>query len=163
MANITYDLIATYSIPSATTSYTFTSIPSTYVDLVLIGNVTSASEYGLQFNSDTGSSYSSAEFWGPNGSATYSEPNSGTKLNLRSADALITSPNPFVANILSYKNTNVYKRVLAETNDGRYGRAYRITGQWRNTSAINSITIVSSTNGLVAGCWFSLYGIAAAV
>jgi len=52
----TYTPIATQTLSSAVTSVTFSSIPQTYTDLILVMNVTnsSATVYkALQFNTDT--------------------------------------------------------------------------------------------------------------
>ena len=74
----TYDKIATYTLPSATSSYTFTSIPSTYTDLVLVVSARmtgggGASAIQLQFNGDTGSNYSITTLNGDGSSATSSK------------------------------------------------------------------------------------------
>ena len=57
-AGATYEPIATTTLGSATNSVNFTSIPSTYTDLLLIGDFTcsaNGTNAGVYFNSSTGS------------------------------------------------------------------------------------------------------------
>jgi len=76
-AGSTYTPIATTTLGSTTASYTFSSIPSTYTDLVLvvIGEAyftsTNYINTGVQFNSDTGSNYAAHYLIG-NGSSVSS-------------------------------------------------------------------------------------------
>ncbi len=63
----TYELISTYTVPSATSSVTMSSIPATYTDLVIVGNYTVATGGGVgfscRFNSDSGSNYEFEGFY----------------------------------------------------------------------------------------------------
>lgn len=156
MPTSTYELI-TAATPGATTSYTFSSIPSTYTNLVLVSNATSGATIDFRFNGDTGSNYSGVEMWGPNGADIYTQKDNATAGTLRDSGTTLGN-NPSVLNIQQYKNTNVYKHFVSEMNDDRYNRAYRRQGYWANTSAITSI-IVYSTVSWDAGSTFTLYGI----
>jgi hypothetical protein len=158
-AGATYELIATYTVPSTTTSYTFTSIPQTYTDLILVGSTTSAGTTDIRFNSDSGSNYGMAQMWGPNGSDVYSQGAGGNTAITNGDSGTTVGASPFVSNIFQYTNTNIYKRIITEADDDRYGRAYKITGHWRNLAAITSVSISSSSNGMNAGSVFTLYGI----
>jgi hypothetical protein len=75
----TYDKIAAYTVPSAQASYTFTSIPSTYTDLVIIISGTQSADdtIGLQFNSDTAANYSTHQLY-TNGSGASSSSNTSS-------------------------------------------------------------------------------------
>ena len=59
MATNTYIPLATYTVPSAQASYTFTSISSAYTDLVIVfecfTTAGGARDVALRFNSDTSS------------------------------------------------------------------------------------------------------------
>jgi hypothetical protein len=61
-AGNTYEAIATQTLGSAAASVTFSSIPGTYTDLVIVCTplrvTAGAEELVFQFNSDTGSNYS---------------------------------------------------------------------------------------------------------
>jgi hypothetical protein len=79
-AGATYVPIATANGTGSNSTITFSSIPSTYTDLVLIigGGSTSASVVSqLQFNGDTGSNYSWTALYGT-GSAASSARSSNT-------------------------------------------------------------------------------------
>lgn len=154
----TYELIQSQTTTSVS-SVSFSSIPTTYTNLVLIGNTTSPSELMLRFNGDSGGNYYALEMWGPNGSDVYTQRTSGSAyLELRDSGTTLGT-NPFMVNIQQYKNANVFKSVLIETNDDRYNRAYRRQGYWANTTAINSISVTSFSGSFSSGSTFSLYGI----
>jgi hypothetical protein len=153
----TYELI-TAAAPGATTSYTFSSIPTTYTNLVLVGNTTSGGTVNLRFNGDSSGNYYALEMWGPNGADVYTQRDTGaTGYDVRDSGTTLGN-SPFIVNIQQYKNTNVCKSLTSEMCDDRYFRAYRRQGYWNNTAAINSITIFS-TASWASGTTFSLYGI----
>jgi len=171
MAN-TYTQIATYTIPSATSSYTFSSIPSTYTDLRLIINnqMSGASGIKIQFNSDTGANYSETQLLGYGTSTVSSGRTTGASSiynNLVYGDSTIS--NWFTLqqiDIMNYSSSSIYKTAMWRYGTPNQPSNYEvgfITSLWRNTAAINSITI-SAWNAVnfVAGSNFSLYGIAAA-
>ena len=54
MSTNTYVALQTYTIPSATNSYTFTNIPQGYADLVLISNFTLSSNGSIAFQAGNG-------------------------------------------------------------------------------------------------------------
>lgn len=151
--------IATATLGTAALSYTFSSIPSTYTDLVLIVQATSSSELYIRFNSDSNTNYSTTEIWGPNGSVPYTQRESNmAQITIR--DFSTTLGNDMgIFNIPNYANTTTYKTLLGKSNDGRYGRIYARVGLWRSTSAINSVSIISSSGNMSVGSTFTLYGI----
>lgn len=162
----TYEPIATTTLGSATASYTFSSIPSTYTDLVLIAgslNAASASNaFKMQVNSDTGTTYSNT-FLAGNGTSATSGRNSNAD-SLRGFD----NPNPIgpamvTAHFMNYSNTTTYKTVLTRCSAAGYSTTAEVN-TWRNTAAINSIKIFWATSGndIQAGTTFTLYGITAA-
>ena len=157
----TYTALATYTAPSAAASYTFTSIPSTYTDLVVIvnGSISSAnSDIGWQFNGDTGSSYSQTSLYGT-GSAAGSDRGSTTFARL---GRLSTSNSTSIINIQNYANTITYKTSVARGNAAD-ALVIANVGLWRSTAAITSITaIVASGANFNTGSTFTLYGIKAA-
>lgn len=159
----TYEPIATTTLGSAQSSYTFTSIPSTYTDLIIVANTkntaNSGDEVGIQFNSDTGSNYSRTRIYG-NGSSAASDRATNTN---KGALAINDTSNfsPIIANVQNYANSNTYKTVVSRGNSGGYVSAY--VSLWRNTNAITSITLLpDSGTTFTSGCSFTLYGIKAA-
>ncbi len=164
MPTSTYDLIASNVLGSATANITFTSIPDTYRDLVLVMSITSAvSDFypGLRFNSDTGNNYNYCEARGNGTSASSFNGSSETFGTIYGAFASTTTGADYVVHILDYATTNKHKMFLARSNRSNQLVAMN-SGRWANTnSAISSITIGSFGNGntAAAGSTFYLYGI----
>ena len=162
---VTYEPIATTTLGSAAASYEFTSIPGTYTDLLLVwsGLASGVTSVGVQYNSDTGSNYSTTHLIGDGdaGSARYS---SLTSANVTyGAYPNATNPAVFVLHIMSYANTNVFKTSLQASAAPSRG-VDRAVSLWRSTSAITSIKVLakSSPETFSSGSVFSLYGIKAA-
>jgi hypothetical protein len=158
-----YTPIATYTVPSATTSYTFSSIPSTYTDLVIIINAQGASgaDVGLQFNSDTGSNYSETGLDGNGSAASSFRRSNQTSMLLNNNATLLTANYSWVSifSIQNYSNSTTYKSVLARCDNADNG-VNAAVGLWRSTAAITSITVVATNSGFASGATFTLYGIA---
>jgi hypothetical protein len=162
----TYEPIATYTIPSAQSSYTFSSISQAYTDIVLVSNfkgVVTGDNFEMRFNSDSGSNYSRTYLYG-NGSVAFSGRSSNyTGLLIGTSDNV--QPITIIANIMNYTNTTTFKTVLSRTNDtaGLYPAVGAIVSMWRATpAAINSITLFASSGNIASGSTFTLYGIKAA-
>jgi hypothetical protein len=161
---VTYEAIASTTLGSAASSYTFSSIPSTYTDLILIYNTqnnTSPSNVGFQFNADTASNYSSTFVKG-NGSTASSGRNSNSTLGFLGV-AYSTSGvfDPGIVSIQNYANATTYKSwIVRYGNAGSEGTAARV-GLWRSTAAITSIKVLPDANSFSTGSTFSLYGIKA--
>jgi hypothetical protein len=168
-AGNTYVALATSTLGSAAASVTFSSIPATYTDLVLVlqpASTTFADNIGLNFNSDTGSNYSSTNLSGTGSAASSGRAASpyiqvtniiGTTGTLGDMTSTI--------HIMNYANTTTYKTVLSKTgqNSATYNGFEAIVSLWRNTAAINTIVIKQSGSpNFITGSTFSLYGIAAA-
>ena len=161
----TYTPIATQTLGSATASVTFSSIPSTYTDLVLIisaqGASGASSAINAYFNSDTASNYSYLQLTG-NGTAAASAINtSSTRMRL-GWSAITSDFAPTVFSIQNYSNTTTYKTSIGRIND-----ATSITGAvvnlWRSTAAVTGITMnLNSGANFNTGSTFTLYGIKAA-
>ena len=165
-AGSTYSTIATYTVPSNTSSYTFTSIPGTYTDLVLIcswKNSVGAGYWGqLQFNGDTGSNYSTTVLDG-NGTSATSYRYTNDSVGVRIGGTTTANNNPSIVNIMNYANTTTFKTQISRYSDS--SRAVQaFVSLWRSTAAINSIKIQieGGTANIVAGSTFTLYGITAA-
>jgi hypothetical protein len=165
-AGSTYTPIATTTLSSATASYTFSSIPSTYTDLMLITN------YGLSADADsqlyvngvnTGTSYSETYVRG-NGSAASSSRRSNQPywiLGLAGVTVPTTLSTVEIHQFQNYSNTTTYKTLLSRINNAGAQVAARV-GLYSSTSAITSITVGGIAANFIAGSTFTLYGIAAA-
>ena len=158
----TYEPIATTTASGSTSQYTFTSIPATYTDLVLVimAANASASNFEITFNSDTGSNYSRTQLSGNGTSASSARESNYTSYRTLSTPASTSTFAIANFNIMNYSNTTTYKTLL---DRGGYAsdQAYAQVGLWRSTAAITSIKLLCGSN-LSAGSTFTLYGIKAA-
>jgi len=155
----TYAKIATHTLPSATSLYTFSSIPGTYTDLVIIAQVrmtTAADAITYTLNSDTtGTNYSQTGLGG-DGSTAYSYRQNLNTLGAITSSALST----IVINFQDYSNSTTFKTTLARTGSAAQDTR-AIASLWRNTAAVTSIGIGTYSSTFVAGSTFTLYGIQA--
>ena len=161
----TYEPIATANGTGSSGQISFSSIPSTYTDLVLIANAQSTSgarQMYLTFNSDTGSNYSRTILFGT-GSSAGSARNSNTLQTYLDYYGIVeaTSPCIHISNIMNYSNTTTYKTMLTRANDSASG-VDAICHLWRSTAAINRIDIYLDAVSFATGSTFTLYGIKAA-
>jgi hypothetical protein len=160
----TYEPIATYTAPSAQGSYTFTSIPSTYTDLVVVvsGALNVAAACYVQFGNgsiDTGGNYSMTYLYGTGSSAVSGREVNATKIF---AADFSTGQSNAIVNVQNYKNTTTYKTILCRGNAASVATSAQV-GMWRSTSAINQINIFADASRTFnTGSTFTLYGIKAA-
>ena len=166
----TYEPIASTTLGSATASYTFSSIPGTYTDLVLVvthrnDNGTFGGDLAMRFNSDTGTNYSETYLYGNGTAASSGRIANFSRLLWGRAVASNAAAGNFsanVANIQSYANTSVFTTVLSSGASAAADLVRRV-GLWRSTAAITSITIYDEAGAnMAAGCVLSIYGIKAA-
>ena len=160
----TYEKIATNTVSSSVSSVTFSSIPATYTDLVLITTtkVSVVNDMRLRFNSDTGSNYSMIYLSG-NGTSTFSgRETSITGLQIDAYGAPDNNNNSnAIVHIQNYSNTTTYKTALARANNAGLGLD-AVFGLWRSTSAINSIELITASGATIsAGSIQTIYGIKA--
>lgn len=164
----TYEPIATTTVSgTSTTSYTFSTIPQTYTDLVLIlgnagasGNVQPA----LRFNGDTSALYSVTNVSGDGSTAISFRVSGATNIQFGYNDYLNNTNNyTGVFNIMNYANTTTFKTTVQRGSNASVGVGANV-GLYRSTSAITSVTIlpVSGSWYFLAGSTFTLYGIKAA-
>jgi hypothetical protein len=164
----TYSLIASYTVPSATANYTFSSIPITFTDLVLVVSAATSSIADLDIqvgngSVDTGSSYSRTWLQG-NGSAASSGRGSNensTRVNTGNGGYLETTLGTSIQTIsfLDYSNTSTYKTLLTRPGNAA-GGVSAIVHLWRSTAAINTIKLIPTSN-FITGSTLKLYGIQA--
>jgi hypothetical protein len=163
-AGNTYVALAEQTLGSAAASVTFSSIPGTYTDLVLVVNAKTAATAScwVTLNSDSGSNYSATIIEG-NGSTAVSARQSSQTRGYTTYDSGPVSTNfsfNQIVNFMNYSNTTTNKTFLCRANEA--SRATEaIIGLWRSTSAISSIVYESNSN-FQSGSTFSLYGIKAA-
>ena len=165
IATLAYDSIATQVVSSATSSITFSSIPSTYKHLQVRAFVrgTTGGRLQMRYNGDTGSNYALHTIIGGGSTAFATSVTSTTTMQLSYTDG---DPNIFCANVVDifdYTNTNKYKTMRAlggyDKNTATSGEASFWSGLWMNTAAVSSITFFYSSGNLDQYSHFGLYGI----
>ena len=159
----TYEPISTTTLGTAEPSVTFSAIPATYTDLVLVFNGTIGSgvqNMELRFNGDTTTNYSETRFFGT-GAATSTDRTSST--NQIRVGNIYTTQTSTIIQVFNYSNTTTFKTVLSRHNNADNQVSVH-SGLWRKTpEAVTSILVrpASSVNFSI-GCTFTLYGIKAA-
>ena len=165
MPTPTYTALANITLGSSASTITFSSIPATFRDLVLVvaaASTGSGTNAAIRFNSDSGSNYTRV-FMGVNGVGTFS---SGTSTqtgfqfdNFGFVTTTLGATNHLLS-INDYSATDKHKTILARAN--RAGDTLdALAGRWANTAAITSVQVVSfSGESYIAGSTFALYGIA---
>jgi hypothetical protein len=163
MPTNTYVAIDTKTL-STTASITFTSIPQTYTDLVLVlGSLTfsSGGNPQIQFNGDTSTNYSNTDMYG-NGTSALSTRNSNNNyinIGFSSTNGSATEPSTIIMQVANYTSATTNKTILGRGNRAG-GEAQANVGLWRGTpAAINSITVKVASGGMTGTA--TLYGIAA--
>jgi len=157
----TYEPIATTNGTGSSGVITFSSIPSTYTDLVVVSSMIGDANAAvrMRFNGDTtNSNYSYILFYGT-ASATGSTTETATQIYLGHANT--STPNASIVSLNNYSNTTTYKSVLSRGNQVNQFVS-EVTGLWRNTAAINSVTIAMDSGNFTTGAMFTIYGIKAA-
>lgn len=161
----TYDSIASVTLGSASASVTFSSIPSTYTDLVLVESFqfTGTGSQSLLSFGDTSSLYSSTTIRGDGSTAS--------SIRFSGVGSIGSSPGQgngtanvqvnCIRQIMNYSNTTTNKTVVQRFNDSSL-QVVATVGLWRNTAAINTVVLTSLSGNFASGSTFTLYGIKAA-
>lgn len=164
----TYEPISSFTLGSAATEVTFSSIPSTFTDLVVVARF----EYNfdsqalMRLNGSTSAIYSTTQVIGA-GSLVAARTSGTTQWQLEYTATDYTNQTIITVHINNYANTNMFKSGICLTGvsgtGSSGGEASRFTMLWQNTAAINSVTVGRSGSGqYIAGSTFALYGIKAA-
>jgi len=165
------DYIGGYTLGAATSSVTFSSIPSTYQHLQV--RVSGRSNRGIfrdfidmNFNNDFASNYVYHGIQGEGSSATSFSATSQSAIQILgiAADGAnnANGSGTCVIDILDYANTskNTTVRGLCGYDDNGQGVVLLQSGLWRNTSAINRIEITPGIGtSLSQHTSIALYGI----
>jgi len=170
--------IATSTLTAAGATVTFSSVPQTYTDLVLVVSVkTTSGAYPIlkmQFNGDTATNYSYTNLIG-SATSTVASARSSNIAQMYPGPGIVTAipdtANTFATgliNIMNYSNSTTYKTVLSRdavpTNStGGTGQVGAYVNLWRSTAAVTSITVTTNNgSNYDVGSSFTLYGIKAA-
>jgi hypothetical protein len=169
----TYEKIASYTVTgsplSGTTGVTFSSIPQTYTDLVLVQNIFLTNlpaivviRVGSSNSIDTGANYSYTALSANGSSASSSNLQNGTAWGSVLAHTG-TGVGLYRTELMNYSNTVTNKSALSRYDNRGYGATEEIAQLWRNTTAINIVhCLLDRAEFYAVGSTFNLYGIKAA-
>lgn len=168
----TYEKIATTTLGSAAATITFSSIASTYTDLLvackLPANGTSNNSDGFRFqlNGDTGSNYSATWLTNSGTTAVSSRESSATRGRVGNISQTTNDVGTALVHFMNYANTTTYKTIIGRSgnlNSNADSNVFAAVSLWRSTSAINQIVFSSSSNAnFPIGTMLTIYGIKAA-
>lgn len=157
-------------VTSSSASVTFSSIPNTYRDLILVvrgrGTKSAVSTtIGLRFNGDSGSNYDYllAGFRTSAGFGQGLAQTSITMGDISAASAPSDAAAALEAIIFDYKGTTFQKACaidgpLKEGTSSGTIQTYANSGWWRNTAAITQIDVFPDSGNFVDNSVVSLYG-----
>lgn len=166
----TFVKIATVTVGSGgAANMDFTSIPSTYTDLVLKVSTrtnlsNSVDDLMIQFNSNTGSNYPYRQLYGTgsatgSGTATITGAYIGTCTAATATASTFGNLESYIPNYAGSTNKSVSSDAVSE-NNATAGFQNFVAALWSNTAAITSIRILSLNSGsFVQYSTATLYGI----
>jgi hypothetical protein len=161
MPTPTYTPLATVTLGSTASSVTFSSIPATYRDLIVVCEFVPSGSFfdtGLRFNADGGTNYSFVE-------ASGSGSGSGNSNSAPRSQAIFlyteaTNRWAVIAQIMDYSATDKHKTVLSRATAGAE-ITIMTANRWANTAAITSVQVRPDASTFASGSTFSLYGVIA--
>ena len=159
MPTPTYTPLATVTLASSASSVTFSNIPATYRDLILIFNGTGSGTTGnlrMTFNGSTLSNFTDVRMYNFNNSSG-SDTTGGDSLVSLGA---INNRQASVVQIMDYSATDKHKTYLFRGGATAVGVGASIN-RWANTAAITSIVLVNTAGTIDAGATLNLYGVIA--
>jgi hypothetical protein len=155
MPTPTYTALANVTLGSSAASVTFSSIPATYRDLILIARGTSASsadDVRVYYNADTNNAnYSSVQMLGTGAAAQSS--------TFLTTGVFATDASQIIFQIMDYSATDKHKTLLSRsdrTGSTVQANAYR----WANTAAVTTVRVQMIGINFAASTTFNLFGIA---
>jgi hypothetical protein len=160
------------------TSATFSSIPSGYTDLVIVGTCADTiaatdNDFYMQLNGDTGSNYYSTEIYGTNAATAASTDNPAVPsvkagVGVCPGATAANAVGAITITLPGYSQTTLQHSFHAESggyvassgsNRVRF-RAYG--GAWLSSAAINSVKLIAGGTAFRNGSTFTLYGMGGA-
>jgi hypothetical protein len=157
---------------STASSVSFSNIPATYRDLIVVLSIRSTHSGNedfsvMRFNGDSGSNYSYVFMNGSGAVATSSSSSSVTFISDSTFAGSTATANvftPALINIEDYSATDKHKTTISRSSSTTTsGQVSATAGRWANTAAITSVAFTCFQSGAsyAAGSTFSLYGVIA--
>jgi hypothetical protein len=155
---MSYIALATTTLGSSAASVSFSSIPATYKDLILVleGTVSTAVNVLVSLNSDTSNVYTRVQMTGSGSSAASS---SGTHPGLYMVYGESGQRVFAQLQLMDYSATDKHKTALSRGHTSGSEVAARAL-RWPSTAAVNSMTVTAQTGTFLTGSRLSLYGVA---
>ena len=160
MPTATYIALANVTLSTSDSSITFSSIPNTYRDLVIVvtGSTTANADLGFRLNSDSGANYSFV-YMGGNGSTTLSGSATGqTQVVLDAYFWRSTEISTCIAHIMDYSATDKHKTILSRNNVAG-GGTDAFANRYASNSAITSVEVRNPAQSFASGTTITMYGI----
>jgi hypothetical protein len=162
MPTSTYTPLANVTLASSASSVTFSSIPATYRDLILVSSIRTGTttDNVLRLNGDTGSNYSTNVMYG-DGSNAFSAAATWAYGFFSYSNS--TNPEANITQFLDYSATDKHKTFLSKQGAAANLVGARV-GRWASTNAITTIQLnagIVATTTFTSGSTFSLYGVIA--
>ena len=154
----TMRLIGKQTLGSAAASISFTSIPGTYTDLVVVAslrNTATNAGFALRFNSDTGANYTYRVLYGTGATASsftqavaagYSTYLFGYIQGSEATANVFGPTHVYIPNYAGATNKSVSIESTGE-NNGSASYISATAGLWSNTAAITTVTLLPDPGG----------------
>ncbi len=166
---MSYIALATTTLTTATSSVTFSSIPTSVNgvalrDLVLVYTATTDAnnrDIRVRCNGITTQSYPTVIMVG-NGSSAFSQArttDTGFVFHYFADSSATANAVPVIAQFMDYSASDKQKTVLARANNSAVG-VNATAGRFTSTNAITSVSIHADSGTLASGFTAALYGIA---
>lgn len=158
----TYTLLNQITLTANASSVTFSNIPQSFGDLVLVADFLGASttnaELLIRLNNDSAGNYSQVKMAG-NGSSTSSSSVSGVNGARIGYGPNSTSRSNAISHIMDYSAVDKHKTILTRTNEP--DEVWATACRWANTAAVTSVSFLYEGISLAAGTTVFLYGVVA--
>jgi hypothetical protein len=167
----TYEAIATVTVGSGgSAGFDFTSIPSTYTDLLLALSMRSADAVfmrgvNFQFNGSSSSIYSYRQLYGESiGVGSYAETNiantyAGQMPGTSGTASTFANTMIYVPNYAGSSNKSAFVDSTSEINSNSNYALNLIANLWASTSAINRVYVYPNSGNFAQHSTATLYGI----
>jgi hypothetical protein len=165
MPTQTYTPIAIVSGTGSSDTISFTSIPATYTDLVLVlsGSLSTGNNTRMRFNNNTSAVYSMTVMTGDGSgsSAGVGSYNDSNQTSFSYPGYYDTAISMNIINLMNYSNTTTNKTFI-QRNSKASNQAQMAVGLFRSTSAISRVDIYTASGATwTTSTKATLYGIKA--
>jgi hypothetical protein len=157
MPTPTYIALANITLGSSASSVSFSSIPATYRDVVLVADYAGSANAGtpLSINGST-ANLSRVLIY-----AVPSEANTTTASDVNLGGIYLGNRTLSICQFMDYSATDKHKTILLKAGTTpNTSEVVATAGRWASTSAITTIGLAPSAGTFSAGSTFALYGIA---